>query len=239
MRLRIAHSVTSLFLLLCVMLVMCSLGNAQSLIRAKDTTMVFGNLTPSANQNQLQLPNSAMGIDLLVSTNGFGLGTFFRHEYSDNLAGYIDFSISEAKDDNETEYIDSYSGQTFVPGKINRFLLMPLFVGLQERFFRDDILDNFRPYLNAAIGPAMIFVFPYNDEYFNALGKGHPQYTFGGYIGGGAFFGTERSSLFGIDLRYYVIPYTGGITSMQKKNELVTKDQFGGFYITFNFGSAW
>ena len=112
---------------------------------------------------------------------------------------------------------------------------MPFFVGVQQRLFRDDILDNFRPYVTGAVGPTMIYVFPYNQEYFSALGYGSPKYTVGGYLGVGAFFGSERSNLLGLNIRYYYIPYFPGIESMQN----ITKKQFGGFYISMSFGSAW
>jgi hypothetical protein len=95
-------------------------------------------------------------------------------------------------------------------------------------------MDNFRPYLNAGAGPTMIFVFPYNEEYITALGKGRLKYTAGGYVGFGAYFGTERSSLIGLNLRYYFIPYSGGIESMYN----TTKSQFGGLYLSLSFGSA-
>jgi hypothetical protein len=199
-----------------------------------DSTITFGSLGQSAAILPPEKPSpNAWGIDLLVSTNGFGLGGFYRHEYNDDLSGFLDLSISEAKDDDEIDLIDIY-GNTFTPGKVNRFLVMPLFIGLEQRLFKDDIVDNFRPYVNAAAGPAVIYVFPYNQEYFSALGKGQPKYTVGGYVGFGAFFGSERSSLLGLNLRYYYLPYFSGLESLQN----VTKKQFGGFVITLNFGSA-
>jgi len=201
--------------------------------------MVFGSLTPHPVQMQTLQLKSYWGIDLLLSTNGFGMGTFYRHEYADDFAGYIDFSISEGKDDNEIEYIDPYTYQPYVPNKINRFLLMPLFFGVQKRLFTDDIVDNFRPYVNAAVGPTMIYVFPYNQEYISALGSGSPRYTVGGYAGFGAFFGSERSNLFGINIRYYYVPYASGVESMASGPNTTLKTQFGGLYITFNFGSTW
>ncbi len=173
-----------------------------------------------------------IGLDVLLSNGGVGLGTFYRHEYSDVLASYIDFSISEAKDDDEREYID-YFGNPYTPGKVNRFLVLPLFVGLQQRLFKDDIVDNFRPYINLAAGPTMIYVFPYNDDYITALGKGTPKYTVGAYAGFGAYFGSERANILGVNIRYYYLPYPKGLESLQG----VTKKQFGGFYITVNFGS--
>ena len=196
-----------------------------------DSTIVFGTMQPTPLSSSA-LYNS-LGVDIMISTNGFGLGTFFRHEYSDEVSGFLDFSISEAKDEDEKEYIDYY-GNTFVPDKVNRFLLLPLFAGVQKRMFKDDILDNFRPYITGAVGPTMIYVFPYDDEYFSALGRGTPRYTVGGYVGAGAYFGTERSNLLGLNFRYYYIPYPSGIESLVG----VDKTQFGGVYISLSYGGA-
>ena len=208
--------------------------HAQEKVRP-DSAITFGSIQQAPNMHPLPVERTnSWGVDLMVSTNGFGLGTFYRHEYSDELSGFLDFSISEAKDDDEVDYIDPYTGISFSPGKVNRFLVLPLFIGLEKRLFKDDILDNFRPYINAAAGPSMIYVFPYNQEYFSALGKGRPKYTFGGYVGIGAFFGSERSNLLGLNLRYYYLPYFSGLESLQN----VSKRQFGGFFITLNFGSV-
>jgi hypothetical protein len=168
------------------------------------------------------------------------MGLFYRHEYTGDLAGFIDFSISDSRDDREFEYYDPYTGTLYSPGKLNRFLVIPLQFGIQKRFFREEILDNFRPYLNVGIGPTMIYVFPYNLEYFNALGKGQPRYTFGGYVGFGAFFGSERSSLFGLNIRYSYIPYRGGIESLRiYEGKTETKNDFGSFMITLSWGGSW
>ena len=196
------------------------------------TTPAYG-LLPSA-------PTHSWGIDVLISNGGLGLGAFYRKKYSDDLSGFLNFSITEARDDDEKDFVDYY-GNKFTPGKINRFLTIPLFVGLEKRLFQDDIVDNFRPYVNIAAGPTMIYVFPYNEEYFNALGKGQLKYTLGGYVGMGAFFGSEQSTLLGINLRYYFLPYYfgDGIESMRVAGQTYRKKSFGGFFITVNFGSAW
>ncbi len=199
-----------------------------------DSTMIFGTMPQPPPQPQ-QTYRNAWGIDLLLSTNGFGLGSFFRHEYTEDVSGYLDLSISEAQDDNEKQFVDYY-GNTYSPGKVNRFLLLPVFIGIQRRLFREDIVDNFRPYINVAAGPTMIYVFPYDQEYFSALGSGQPKFTAGGYIGFGAYFGSERSNLLGMNIRYYYIPYPKGLVSLENQP---LKTQFGGFYITLNFGSAW
>ena len=204
--------------------------------RAHDSTLVFGTIQAPQGQTVINSIRNAWGINILVSTNGFGLGSFFRHDYTDELSGFIDLAISEAKDDNEKDYVDYYTGQTYTPGEVNRFLVFPLFVGIEHRLFADEIVDNFRPYVTAAAGPSMIYVFPYNEEYFSALGHGQAKYTAGGYIGFGAYFGSERSTVLGLNMRYYYIPYPGGIESL---SYVSPKTQFGGFFITLTFGSGW
>jgi hypothetical protein len=200
-----------------------------------DTSIVFGAITPTMNPSlKPDAFNRAFGVDIMISTNGFGLGMFYRREYSDDFSGAIDFSISEARDEDEKDFTDIY-GRPITLGKVNRFLVLPLFVSVEKRMFRDDILDNFRPYIAAAVGPSMIYVFPYNEEYFSALGKGRLRYTFGGYVGAGAYFGSERSSLLGLNIRYYFVPYFSGLENLQGVN----KTQFGGIYISLSFGSAW
>jgi hypothetical protein len=198
---------------------------------------------------------NAWGIDILVSNDGFGLGTFYRREFNQDLYGFVSFSISEAKDDREVEFIDFF-GNAFIPGKLNRFLVMPLIVGVQRRMFREEILDTFRPYVNAGIGPTMIFVSPYTEitevpsglifeqvEFFESLGKGQPHYTLGGYVGFGANFGGDQSNLFGVNFRYYLTYLFGdGIPSLYNSETgkpAQNKTSFGGFFITINVGMVY
>jgi hypothetical protein len=200
-------------------------------------------LTPRAFSQQINFQRdttsnteirNSWGLDLMISTNGFGLGTFYGYEFSNELTGKISFLISDAKDEREVELYDYY-GQSFTPFKINRFLVFPLLFGIEYRLFKDEILDNFRPYVTAAAGPAMIYSTPYKREFFNSLKYGQAHYTAGGYIGIGSFFGSERSNVLGMNIRYYVIPYPKGIESMYK----TTKKEFGGISLSISFGSGW
>lgn len=192
---------------------------------------------------------NAWGMDLLISSGGFGLGGFYRRQYSETIYGFISFSFSEAKDDREFEFIDPFTLQTFTPGKVNRFLVFPLLVGIQYRLFKDEIVDNFRPYLTAAFGPSMVLSAPYSEtevlgpgatstrkiDFFKSLGRGRAHYTAGGYMGVGAFFGSERKNLMGVNIRYYFVPLATGIESLEN----VRKKDFGGFFITINFGTQY
>lgn len=218
---------------------------AFSFSQGKDSTIVFVSPEPETMKPLSVSLDDAWGVDILLSNNGFGLGGFYRHQYSRDIFGTVMFGIAESKDDNEVEYYD-YWGQSFIPGKINRFLLIPIQFGIQYRLFADDITDSFRPYINAGAGPTMVLVHPYRDEntgeqmdYFRSLGLARPKYTVGGYIGAGAFFGSDMGSLSGINIRYYVVPVDGGIESLiNGAGKKVRKSDFGGFFITINLGSA-
>jgi hypothetical protein len=203
---------------------------------------------------------NAWGLDILVSNDGFGLGTFYRREFTEDLFGFAMLSISESKDDREFEQYDPYyyyNGRTYVPGKLNRFLVMPLTLGIQRRLFREDIADNFRPFINAGAGPTMILSAPFAElsksptgliqvnqiEFFKSLGRGQAHYTLSAFIGAGANFGSEKSNVFGVNFRYYFTYLLGdGLPSLYNPatGELAArKKDFGGFFITLNVGMAY
>lgn len=199
------------------------------------------------------------GLDVLISNDGFGFGTFYRREFSRTLSGFASFSISESKDEREVERFDPFTQTNFTPGKHSRFLVLPLMFGVQNRMFEDDITETFRPYINAAVGPTMIFATPFVQitegsagaeirqvEFFNSLGKGQPHYTIGGYIGVGANFGADRSSVFGVNFRYYFTYLFGdGLPSLYTYSRedgvqiISRKKDFGGFFITLNVGMGY
>jgi hypothetical protein len=217
----------------------------------RDSSIVFTPASPSLIQKTTYEPyRSAWGADLLLSNNGFGVGGFYRHEFSDVLAGFVQLAISDVKDDAEVQYVDYY-GQSYTPNKINRLMLFPLTVGMQYRLFSQTIADNFRPYLSAGLGPSIIVVAPYATpttitdpvqgsftyynqiDFFDAMKKAQMRVTLGAYVGAGAYFGMNSGTLSGVSFRYYYIPYAPGIESLQN----VKIKRFGGFYLTLNFGS--
>jgi len=180
-------------------------------------------------------PDNALGIDLIFSEGGFGLGGFYRKQLDQTLTGFIDFSISEAKDPQEFTYVD-YFGNTYTAGKINRAFLVPINLGLQYRLFENVIYDNLRPYINFGVGPAFVITDPYSMEYFSALRSATTYCTAGGYIGFGANFGLDKKNLVGLNLRYYVIHmFNNGIQILQDRYE----KNLGGFFITLNIGTMY
>jgi len=235
---------------------MCTMGTAITFAQVKDH--VFGDTTRQAPLRATEAPPGPLrgewGFDFLISTDGFGLGGFYRRDLTPDIAGVVSLSISESKDPREVDQIDPFTGVTYTPGKLNRFLVLPLMVGIQYRLFREDITDSFRPYVNAGVGPSMIYVMPYADEtwdstgtvqmnqvdFFAAIGRGHPRFTGGGFIGLGANFGPTTGSVMGFNLRYYFMYLmSGSIPSLVNTIDgslISTKRDFGGFFITLNIG---
>ncbi|MCX6151617.1 MAG: hypothetical protein NTX22_13905 [Ignavibacteriales bacterium] len=177
-------------------------------------------------------PDRSLGVDFMFSEGGFGLGGFYRYNLSQSLTFFSDISFSEAKDNREVDYVDYY-GRTYTPNKKNRIFLIPLSFGLQQRLFENVLTDNLRPYINFGIGPAMVATTPYEREFFNAFSKAQAKYTISGYIGLGANFGIDKSSLVGINIRYYEVKFFDkGVESLEGRFQ----NELGGFYLTINLG---
>jgi hypothetical protein len=179
-----------------------------------------------------EFPNNSYGLDLLFGEGGFGLGTFYRYNFAGAFTGFADFSVSESKDQREFEYID-YWGQSIVIGKKNRVLTLPLNFGIQYRLFKDEITDNLRPYVSAAIGPDLVITTPYEMEFFTSFKKATTKIALGGYVGLGADFGLSKSNLVGINFRYsFAKLFDKGVENLQGK----FRKNLSSFYVILNIG---
>lgn len=190
----------------------------------------IGKLAPEKPPEEF--PPHSWGVDLMFGEGGFGLGTFYRTAFNTNLTGFVDFSISESKDEREFEYID-YFGNTFTIGKVNRVFLLPLNFGLQYRLFANSLTSNLRPYVNFGVGPTLVITTPYEQEFFNAFGDAQTKIAAGGYVGFGANLGSDKSSLVGINLRYYYIHlFDEGVENLLGR----FRTDISHFYLTINIG---
>jgi len=185
------------------------------------------------SEADLQPRQNAWGGDLMIGNDGFGLGVFYTMIFAEDWTSFVNLSFTEVKDSRQQEYYD-YWGSVYTPNKVNRIFRIPLLVGVQYRLFSDEIVDNFRPYLNGGVGPVMLYITSAKREFFTSLGYGHTKYAFGGYTGIGAQFGFDQSSVLGLNIRYYIIPIPKGIQSVEQ-GELANAN---GFFITLNFGIA-
>ncbi len=154
----------------------------------------------------IQFPSNALGFDLMIGEGGFGLGGFFRHNYSNILTGFVDFSISEFKAQREIQRFDPYFGNPLpIFGKKNRVYLLPLYFGGQYRLFYESLTDKLRPYISLGAGPTVIVTTPAQKEFFKSIGFAKGTFGLGGYVGFGANFGLNSSNLTGINIRYYFV----------------------------------
>jgi hypothetical protein len=185
------------------------------------------------SEEDLQPRTHAWGADLMIGTDGFGIGFFYSHAFSDVTTAFTNISFSEAKDDRQRDFIDPWYGQ-YSLNKTHYVFRVPLFFGLQYRLFKESITDNFRPFLNGGAGPVLLYITPAKGDFLSSLGGGLTRYTYGGFLGVGANFGFDRSSVFGVNVRYFIIPIPEGIRSVEQG----AMANANGFYITLNFGSA-
>ncbi|MCZ7603479.1 MAG: hypothetical protein QY331_03770 [Melioribacteraceae bacterium] len=190
----------------------------------------IGKLAPEKPPEEF--PPNSWGVDLMFGEGGFGIGTFFRKEFNTEMTGFIDLSFSESKDEREFQYID-YWGNTFTVGKINRVFLIPVNIGLQYRLFSTELTSNLRPYVNFGVGPTLILSTPYEQEFFSAFGDAETKFAVGGYVGFGANFGSSKSNLIGINLRYYYMHlFDEGVENLRDR----FRKDIAHFYLTINIG---
>jgi hypothetical protein len=159
----------------------------------------IGELAPDTSR--IHFPPNSWGVNVMFGEGGFGLGSFLRKELSKNLSGFVEFTISESKDDREFDYVDYY-GVVYTRNKKNRVFAIPVNLGLQYRLFSDDLTDNMRPFISVAAGPTFVITNPYEKEFFEALGFSTMKLALGGSVAFGANFGVSKSSLLGITIKY-------------------------------------
>lgn len=191
------------------------------------------------------------GLAVLLTNNGFGLGGYYSHELSASTSLLLDVSLGAGKDEQELKFFSRF-GDGFIPSKHSYLLLMPVQIGLQHRLFRENIEDNFRPYLHVTGGPTVGWEYPYfrdrngNNQFDEELGErrydifsGFPKGDFrlgvGGTVALGAYFGLSRKVTQGVRFGYTFTYFTDGIQLLEPD----VKDAqhlFGSPIISITFG---
>jgi len=190
----------------------------------------IGELAPE--RPPTKFPDNSLGVDLMFSDGGLGIGTFLRKVVSPKVSGFIDFSFSESKGAREFEYFD-YFGRSVIRGKENRVFLIPLNVGVQYRIFTRELSDNLRPYFSVGVGPTLGISTPFEKEFFKSFSSAKFHFAVGGYISFGADFGLSKSNLLGLNMRYYYSKFIGeGVEHMTGS----VKNEIGAFFITLSIG---
>lgn len=207
-----------------------------------DSVMVFEPAEPLIGGIDLDAPaKHAIGLDLLFSASGWGIGGFYQRELTTNLSGFLHLGISGRR--NTDEFENAFLGPIpVVSNKVNRLFMVPLTIGAQYRVFREALQETFRPFVSLGVTPTYIMATPYIRDgqyydFFAAFGHATSYVRLGGVIGVGSFFGSPATgSLIGVQLRYFAIPFGGsGIESV--RNNPVR--DFGGIFLSLTIGHAY
>ena len=176
---------------------------------------------------------NALGLNLMIGNSGFGFGVFYRQHIDGTLSWTLSWNISEAKAPNEVAVYNYFTGQKFVPGKINQLFTFPLTVGLQYRLFKNELTNSFRPYVFVGAGPNGLLASPYDQPLSWSLSHSHTYIGAAGDFGIGAYFGVDPNSLIGASISYYILAYPHGVQSMQGE----PMANFNSFFIGFNIAT--
>lgn len=157
------------------------------------------------------------GINILVMSNGYGLGFVFMREINYHFSAGLTTYFSYIKDEQEIEYYDIWTGKYYTPGKINRVFVFPLFVVFEHHLFRHFFTDNIRfsPFVGAGVG--LIFTTPYEIDFFRSFKFLKTYYEPAISLGFNARFGLTKKTYQGICIHYYFVKNSHGIASMINK----------------------
>lgn len=207
-----------------------------------DSVIVFEPAEPLIGGIDLDAPaKHGVGMDLLFSASGWGIGGFFQKELTTNWSGFMHLGVSGRR--NTDEFENAWLGPIpVVSNKVNRLFMVPFTIGAQYRVFREALQETFRPFISAGITPTYIMSTPYIRDgqfydFFAAFGHATSYVRLGGVIGVGSFFGSPATgSLIGVQIRYFAIPFGGsGIESV--RNNPVR--DFGGIFLSLTVGHAY
>lgn len=196
---------------------------------APDSMIVFKSPRPLITQQMESMQHSSFwSLELLFSGNGFGAGFSYSKQLSTSLSMNALLGLTGNRNSDELEYIDPFTGSTFIPNKVNRLFSFPLTIGLQQRLFRESLSESFRPFIGCGMGYAMILQVPYGQNLVQTeqrtLAHGRPT----GYVSLGSAFGSEGRTSLSALIRYYVIPFGG--SGLESIKDLPITD-FGGLFI--------
>ena len=192
----------------------------------QDSAIIFEPSQPLIKtplQAAREYPN-LWGFSASFSDYGFGGGFFLGHSFGQDVTAELSAEIGTAQGSREFDLI--------TVNKINRVFVVPIMASMQYRLFREGLSENLRPYLTAGAGPVIAMTTPYAEDFFTAFADEQSKVVPGGYIGLGAKFGTDPRSTFGASLRYFIIPYPGGIQSTTSES----LPDLSGLFLTVSFG---
>lgn len=194
------------------------------------------------------------GMSILLTNSGFGLGGYTQWAFTPSTSLFVELTIVNGKDRREQKFFDFW-GNSVVPNKANYFLMAPLRIGVHRRLFRNVIQENFRPFVQATVGPSVGWEWPYfNDSNGNgvwdqtserkygsleSLFKGESKYGFGGSVGIGVHWGRSQQVSQGVRISYSFNYFLQEVQLMEDGLRNARRHYFGTPAISLVFGRLW
>ena len=198
---------------------------AVSIIITLNSSAVFSQNKPVSKE-----PRNNWSMGLSYSERGFGPSFSYYFPSGKSTDFFLNFSVSGVTDSREFERTDYYGNTIPVENKINRVYMSTLSFGLRKELFKDDIEGEFLPIFNIGVSPSMIFMNPYNQNFFSAIGSTTTSFGIGGFTGLGVSFRQSKDMSINFNLSYYYIKVVGNEVESIKDNPI---DNIGGVQLGF------
>lgn len=205
-----------------------SKGEDSSPNQTTDSVFIFTPIRPLLGDTIVVRSDIVNFLELTLSDNGYSIGYYATKELNSlfSLTGSIFFS--GARNTDEIEFFDPFTGQFFIPGKINRLFMLPISIGLRTYLFPSELSKEFKPFLQANIGTNVILSNPYELGFFEAWEEANIYYRPVMSVGVGASF-SNRIRPLEMSLRYQYSPFGGEGLESIIRNPI---KNFGGLYIS-------
>ncbi len=197
------------------------------------------------------------GFEVILTNSGFGLGGYYKHAVSPASSLFAEVSFAPGKDEREFKFSNYF--RSTIPNKANYLLIAPVQIGVQRRLFRNEIENNFRPFLQLGAGPSFGWEYPYfrdcNDDgrfdsntpcesggneksydAITALPKGALRVGFGGSLFVGAHFGRSRRAVQSVRVGYTFSYFGRAIQLLEKDVQGSAQHYFGTPSVGLLFG---
>jgi hypothetical protein len=150
-----------------------------------------------------------VGLGFAMAESGSSFGTFIGWPLIPDFHIGIGFDVFLLRDSKQVDFYDYYSNMYYSINKQNNVYLFDLMMTVKKRMFRQDLSDDFRPFLSIAAGPIYGMNFPEaSTNYSGYKKKDEYRWTFGGFIGAGIDFGVKSNHLVSLRAQYRIMPFS-------------------------------